>query len=40
MVNNKPKLFVLNSQAQLEKYFFNPLRDDDYFGTIMKANDK
>lgn len=40
MVKNKPKLFVLNSPSQNEKYFYNPLQDDEYFGTIMKANDR
>ena len=40
MVKNKPKLFVLNSPSQKEKYFYNPLQEDEYFGTIMKVNDR
>ena len=30
----------MNAPTQQEKYFFNPLLDDEYFNTIMRANDK
>lgn len=40
MAKCKPKLFIMNAPMQQQKYFFNPLDHDEYFGTIMKTFDK